>query len=512
MRCFLTISPESSSCSGLDEDNDDAAVAALFEADEAEDSFNALYQAVELYDGLREAARTEHTREEGRRVEAELNKPSERALAPALLVMQKHAGVHKSNILAVAAHPAAHTHHAYTHVVATAAADKSIRVTDTESKRTVCVVPGDAALPSVALSLDWHPTRPDLLLAGCINGAVVLLRIDALADYDPAAAKDVSVAPPAPAAGSSATDASSAATDAPSAAAAAAPGFCILQQWKPHGKYCVAARWAVDGESFVTGAHDCLLVVFKRDKDKDSASAASTVEGVATGAGAGAGCSFSAVKTLRFKGQVEAVERVPPCSAAAAAAGVPEAEPGAGARESKGDDDGGSTARFVVAVRDDNYLHIVDAGSAAGVDNAVGEVEGARINMNERGDDHVSFTALSLATSPSGGLLLVANDHNRVMLFDLRTKRLLRNYYGAANGDMSTPRVAWGGGGTMRYVYVSTEDSTVFVWDSENARPAGVLKGGHGKRLRDMAPHPTLNRMITVSFDQSIVVWAPEKA
>ena len=126
----------------------------------------------------------------------------------------------------------------------------------------------------------------------------------------------------------------------------------------------------------------------------------------------------------------------------------------------------------MVSVREDNYLHELDILSLSLTN---------KYNMNANGDDHVSFTVLDLRQSPDGLFLLAATDMHRVILFRAFSSTQIRNFYGAANGSYSNPRVAWSH--TQKYIYVSSEDEfDIFAFEVATQRVVGRLKG-HTKKV-----------------------------
>jgi COMPASS component SWD3 len=145
----------------------------------------------------------------------------------------------------------------------------------------------------------------------------------------------------------------------------------VVQTFYDHSKYVVKSRWFNAGNSYMTASHDKTVNVYCMNEEMQM---------------------FEKNRTLYFKTPVESIA----CTM-------------------------GDGSVLVVGVRDDNYLHYFR------VDENFDEF---RVNMNELGDDHVSFTAMDLAVSPCNRMLLVATDRPRLILFRLGTSQILRNFYG----------------------------------------------------------------------------------
>jgi hypothetical protein len=129
-----------------------------------------------------------------------------------------------------------------------------------------------------------------------------------------------------------------------------------------------------------------------------------------------------------------------------------------------------------------------------------------RVSLNENSwDSHVSFTPLFLAPSPTGEFLLVATDKNIDILLRTGTNIRTQVLCGHNCGDFGNPCVQWDRRG--RYVYrTSHDDNSLFVYDVVTGKIASKVTGHKGV-VRCVAVHPTDNRVLTGSYDKSIVLW-----
>jgi COMPASS component SWD3 len=157
---------------------------------------------------------------------------------------------------------------------------------------------------------------------------------------------------------------------------------------------------------------------------------------------------------------------------------------------------------LVVAVRDDNYLHYIDLNS----------YEDTVYNMNENGDDYVSFTAMDLSASPhnDGRYLLVSTDRNgRLILFRTHSSEQLRNFYGVPNDELFTPRHCWHPSG--KYFFVNDgDDWSVSVFDVASGRVCAKLHGHKGV-VRDLWYDAEKDLLLTCGYDKSVRVWGPDE-
>jgi len=153
----------------------------------------------------------------------------------------------------------------------------------------------------------------------------------------------------------------------------------------------------------------------------------------------------------------------------------------------------------VTAVRDDNYLHYVDAAS----------LQDRKINMNVAGDDHVSFTVLDMAASPCGNYIALCTDISRVIMMPTgKGQTHIRVFHGANNDKWSSPRVSWGQ--TSRYVYATSQDNTIIAWDVKDQKIVSTLTG-HSQTIKalDMLRpvSGTEAVLVSCSFDKTVRVW-----
>ncbi|KAH3723033.1 Protein will die slowly [Pelomyxa schiedti] len=152
------------------------------------------------------------------------------------------------------------------------------------------------------------------------------------------------------------------------------------------------------------------------------------------------------------------------------------------------------STKIIAAVRENNYLHVLDLTS----------FETTYVNVNATGDDHVSFSIMDLCLS-SSNLLLASTDRSRVILFRSESSTQLRNYYGAQNDEYSQPRCLWGG--NTLYLYGTSQDNTVYVWEVGSQKCVHKLTG-HNKKIRSMDYTTNHNMLATASFDGTLKLWS----
>eukprot|EP01100_Stratorugosa_tubuloviscum_P014245 TRINITY_DN7499_c0_g1_i1.p1 TRINITY_DN7499_c0_g1~~TRINITY_DN7499_c0_g1_i1.p1 ORF type:complete len:398 (-),score=154.43 TRINITY_DN7499_c0_g1_i1:24-1217(-) len=223
----------------------------------------------------------------------------------------------------------------------------------------------------------------------------------------------------------------------------------ILQEFLHHKKYVVRAKWFHDGNGFVTGSYDKSICIYLKSDLNNNENP-----------------NFSFVKQIEFSGNVEAIEIT-------------------------------KDNVLIVSIRGDNYLNYI---------NLTGDqmFQIKRINMNLLGDDHVSFTVLDLALSPSGSQLAASTDRSRIILFRTGTPVQLRNYYGAENDSYGQPRLCWHS--TGKYIYATSQDNKIYVWDAITEKIVNKLQA-HTKLPRDLCFHNQLSLLASCSFDKTIRIW-----
>jgi hypothetical protein len=198
---------------------------------------------------------------------------------------------------------------------------------------------------------------------------------------------------------------------------------------QPHRKYVVAAAWAADGRHLVTGSWDHSYAVHRLQRQQPAAAqqptaaallvAAADDEAAGEPASSCAGWELVRVHEAQTAAKVNAVLPLPSSS-------------GDGGDLGSSSTGSSTSSSFLVAVQGSNYLcHLSISNPAAACDSGAGSPaaavvrEEARINMNARGDDHVSFSAAHLALSPCARLLLVSADNGRLLVYERHGALLL---------------------------------------------------------------------------------------
>lgn len=224
--------------------------------------------------------------------------------------------------------------------------------------------------------------------------------------------------------------------------------YQVLARLPIHKKHVVRVAWSVDGKRFATASYDHFIKIVE-EKLKD--------DGEVT---------YEVIKAFELAEAVESVVWTP---------------------------DG---KWLIASARKDNYLHYYSTDTWTET----------KFNMNAvQADDHVSFTAMDLHLSRDGKHLLVATDKNRVIMFATGTPLQVRNFYDIPNGEWCTPRTAFNQSGD--YVYVTSEDKTIFIFSVATSAKKHVLSG-HTSNIRDLATHPSLEIIASGSFDKSLKIWA----
>eukprot|EP01113_Clastostelium_recurvatum_P007696 TRINITY_DN13599_c0_g1_i3.p1 TRINITY_DN13599_c0_g1~~TRINITY_DN13599_c0_g1_i3.p1 ORF type:complete len:454 (-),score=112.17 TRINITY_DN13599_c0_g1_i3:148-1467(-) len=223
----------------------------------------------------------------------------------------------------------------------------------------------------------------------------------------------------------------------------------LVAKFKQHNKYVVRAKWHPDGVRFATGSYDRSACIYRQTAEHPPA--------------------YELVRTFTYEGTVEGLAFTP---------------------------DGDS---LIVSVRGDNYLHYIDMNT----------YEEDKANMNQNGDDHVSFTALDLCVFPSGQYVLVCTDSSRLIMLRVKEAGVkapdcaehVRTFYGCSNDEYSQPRCQVSLSG--QYVFATSQDNAVYVWDVATQKVVEKL-AGHTAIVRDINYHPQRDILASCSFDKTI--------
>jgi WD40 repeat protein len=204
----------------------------------------------------------------------------------------------------------------------------------------------------------------------------------------------------------------------------------VVARGQPHRKYVVAAAWAPDGAHLVTASWDQSFAVHalqRRDRQAGSGATAKPAPGRGDGGTSVEGeWRLITMHTEQTAARVNAVLFLPSSSSSSSSSCCNDSEGGHGRQvasdswRGQGAPPDGGGALFLLAVQGSNYLRcmrIVGSGSAAKL------LPCEPINLNAAGDEHVSFSALHLALSPCGRLLLVSADNGQMLVYERNGKR-----------------------------------------------------------------------------------------
>jgi len=227
----------------------------------------------------------------------------------------------------------------------------------------------------------------------------------------------------------------------------------VVATFKNHNKYVIRGAWSPDGQLFATCGHDKHVNIYK------------VVEGEP-------GEALEAPKAPIFE-KFRSKEFV----------NIPEAIAFLS-----------DSATLVISIRGDNYLHYLDTQSG----------EDMKVNLNQQGDDHVSFTVLDLVPSPDGKYLLASTDKSRLVLYPVGSSAQLRWYYGAVNDELCQTRACWHPSGA--YIYVTSQDQKLYCWKVTSQKVVAQLVG-HTGTVRDLDISWDGKTLISASFDKSLRLW-----
>ncbi|CAM9387782.1 unnamed protein product, partial [Heterosigma akashiwo] len=132
--------------------------------------------------------------------------------------------------------------------------------------------------------------------------------------------------------------------------------------------------------------------------------------------------------------------------------------------------------------------------------------EQRNISINDSDwDTHVSFNILHLTASPDSKFLLASTDKSRLIVYPTGSNRQLISLYGHTTDDYFNPRGAWHPSG--KYVYANSQaGNSILCWSLESKEIVARLCG-HDKLVRDIGYHPSLNLLVSASYDGSVKIW-----
>jgi COMPASS component SWD3 len=216
----------------------------------------------------------------------------------------------------------------------------------------------------------------------------------------------------------------------------------VLQTFENHKKYVTRSLFSRDGEYLVTCSHDHTVCVYQRMNLEPQ---------------------FELREQLSFSGIVESADI--------------------------------HNGTLVIGVRGDNMLHFVELNTL--------KVE--KFNMNETGDDWVSFSPLDVQVSPNGKYVAVYTDSKsgRVIVYHYKSNEIAVNLWNLDVDEYSQPRLLWHPSGNA---LVCTSHDTLFVYDLKTGTHDKLR--GHKERIRSLCFQG--DRLVSCSFDSTVRIWPME--
>ncbi|GFR50819.1 hypothetical protein Agub_g13077, partial [Astrephomene gubernaculifera] len=292
------------------------------------------------------------------------------------------------------------------------------------------------------------------------------------------------------------------------------PTGATLAAVQPHSKYVVRVAWGAPPPPppvpqqqqqqplllLATASTDETVAVLRLDLDP-AVVAAATAEGEQGGAargntggrssgssgGGGQGEMVLDLSGLRedevagLKGRLNTVKQIPYGTAVADVAFLRD----------------GRT--LVVGVRGSNYLRLLDCRQLLAAPSA--PLSETLVNMNEAGDDHVSFSARQLLPSHCGAYLLVCTDSPRLLVLRTSDWSLQRVLFGLPAEQFPQPTAAWHR--DSNYIYASGGGPQLCVFHLGSGRLLASWRH-HKVNLRDLHYDPQRNLLASCSFDKTV--------
>jgi COMPASS component SWD3 len=214
------------------------------------------------------------------------------------------------------------------------------------------------------------------------------------------------------------------------------------QKWHCHSKYVIRVKWHPNGTIFATASHDQSIIFWELDETKTNA---------------------TQLKKLNFSGIVEAIEFT---------------------KDGK---------CLVAAIRENAFLQYIHLENW----------DISLANVNELGDDYVSFTVLELKLSPDGSQLLASTDMSRAILFRQGTEIQMQNLYGFETDGYGQPRTIFDNHGL---IYMTSQDFRVYIYEAKSGAHIHTLPP-HTAIVRDLDYHPDKDLLASASYDKTINIW-----
>jgi hypothetical protein len=139
-----------------------------------------------------------------------------------------------------------------------------------------------------------------------------------------------------------------------------------------------------------------------------------------------------------------------------------------------------------------------------------------RVSLNEHDwDTHVSFAPLALSLSHHGKYLAVATDKDLHIVYQIGTNHRIRILAGGHQCDSyGKPKLIWDQ--SDLYLYCNSQhDYLLHIYSLTNGKEIQTkdkvsLLNSHKGQIRDICAHPINRRVLTTSFDRSIIEWWPK--
>ncbi|GIL73720.1 hypothetical protein Vretifemale_3848 [Volvox reticuliferus] len=168
----------------------------------------------------------------------------------------------------------------------------------------------------------------------------------------------------------------------------------------------------------------------------------------------------------------------------------------------------GTGPTLVVSVRGSNYLRLLNVAQVVRQEVSATSNKGVPeelVNLNEAGDDHVSFTVKHLVVSPCRKYLLVCTDSPRLLILRTSDWSILRVIFGLPVDQFPQPVGAWHR--DSNYIYAAGAGAQLCVFHLGSGRLVHTSVH-HKVNVRDLDYDPARNLLATCSFDKTVKILA----